>query len=484
LILAASNFYPVHYAHARLNTVTGGITVGYDFDTTSYQNFSVDNDEQVIPTVDDRLEQYSFAPFIVLSTTGSVDNLTIRVNPSFVYDQESGDQDIDHNFLISAYRDFTRRLRVDFSENFIYSDDPVLLEQQNVSDYNQGRRRYWTNSLNLSSAYSYGTASSIGVGYHFNVLRNEDTGPGGYEDYDRHTAGLSLEHQFTAAWNVVVTCEFTRGLFDPPDSDVVADVGDSLGQIIPGFADTLAAQNLSNDLTEYLTEARVNWQYSIRKNFFVDYSLIISDYDDILRYDTDLHELTAGLQYQYTRRMLFEMGGGPSLETSDIFDSRWGYNAHLAATYQVARNSQLVASVTKGYDQLNFSANNNRLGRDQGTSAYWQAELNLTRQFSTDIAGILFATYRDEDQENILEGITNTVGDDLLAIDGEEFRDNSVFNRKIYDVGGSLSYSFWDWFTAAIRYSFRKHDSELANDSYDEHRIYLTLTVEKELLRW
>ena len=474
------------YSRARLNTVTGGLTVGYDYDKTSYRDLGVDNDEQAVQVDDDRIEQYSIAPFIVLATTGNADNITVRFNPSFVYDQENSQQDIDHNFLISAYRDFTRRMRVDFSENFIYSNDPVLLEQQNVADYNRARRRYWTNYLNLGSTYSYGTASTVGFGYHYTVLRNEDTGVGGYEDFVRHTASITLAHQFNAFWNVTASGGFTRGLFDPPDAEVVDNIGDNLNDIVPGIADTIAARDLSNDLTEYLAEMQVNWIYSTRETFFLGYSLTMSDYDDILRYDSNLHEVTAGLQYQYTRRLSFELGGGPSFQTAEIFDSRWGYNGHFSVDYLISRTSVLAGSISKGYEQQNFSANNNRLGRDQGLSAYWELELNLAHEFDTDFAGTLFATYRNEDQENFLHGIVNSAVDynDLLAVEGEEFRDNSVFGRKIYEVGGALRYSFWEWFTAAVRYSFRKHDSELINDSYDEHRIYLTLTVEKELLRW
>lgn len=470
-------------SHARLNTLTGGLTTGYDFDETKYENSTV---EGIPPTENSYFKQFNIAPLLILETTSSRDNLTIRFNPSFTYDQETSQNDIDHNFSIAAYRDFTRRLRLELSNGFIYSNDPELLEQEISSDYNRGRRRYWTNNFHFNSNYTYATGSSVGAGYIYRILRNDDTGPGGYEDYDRHIADLSLQHQFNAAWNIALTTSYTRGLFDPPESEVVGSTGEELEGIPLETADNIDEEDLSSDLSEYRTSTTVNWLFSPRKTFFISHTFMGSDYDDTLRNNSELHDLTLGTRYQHTRQLSFELGGGPSYEKTETFDGTWNYNAHFNLDYNIAENSSLAASVTKGYEQQNFSQNNSLLGGDQGLTEFWQWNLNFSHELVTDLTATLFATYRDERQESSLQGITSSIESDtnLETLDNETFREESTFDRKIYQAGGSLSYAFLRWYTASVRYTYRQQDSEQINDSYDEHRVYLTLSVQKELLRW
>lgn len=457
--------------HARLNTLTGGLAIGYDFDETKYEDSNIDG---ITPRDNSYLKQFNISPLLILETTSNTDNLTIRFNPSFTYDLESSQNDIDHNFHIAAYRDFTSRLRLELSNGFIYSNDPELLDQEVSSDYNTGRRRYWTNTSNFNSIYTYGTDSSIEAGYTYRILRNDDTGPGGYEDYDRHIADLSLQHQFSAAWNIAVTGSYTRGLFDPPDSEVTET------------PDTINDINFSSDVSEYRTSTTVNWLIPPRKTFFINHSFIGSDYDEDLRNNSYLQNVTLGTIYQHTQQLSFELGAGPSYEKTETFDASWNYNAHFNVNYDVAQNSTLVASVEKGYDQQNFSQNNNSLGNNQGLIEFWEWKLDFSHRLTADLTATLFAAYRDERQENTLYGILNTIGSgtDLATLDNEAFREESIYNRKIYQAGGSLRYDFLRWYTASLRYTYRQQDSDQINDSYDEHRVYLTLSVQKELLRW
>ncbi len=471
-------------AQARLNTLTGGITTGYDFDKTIYRKGS--NDE-ILPTRTSYEKQLRLGPIFILETTSRIDQLTISYNPNYTYDFEDSTNDVDHHFSLSGHRDLSKKLHMGLSDVFIYSDDPNLIEEtDNISDYNQGRRRYWTNTFNINSTYSYDTASSFGAGYSYSILRNDYTGVGGDEDYDRHIIDLSLQHRINASWNIGTTASYTRGLFDPPDQQVVDNIEEGLESRAPGITDGVDTQNLSNDLSEYRASATLNWVLSQRKTFFLSYDFSGTDYDAILRPDTNIHDLTFGAQYQHTTRLSFELGGGPSYIKTETFDGHLNYNAHFNCNYDISRRSELTASVERGYDQENFNSNNNNLGSDQGLTEFYDWQVNLSHQFLKNLQGDLFVSYRDENQANFLYGVATELenGTDLQGTDRETFREESIFNRDTYVAGGSLSYSFLQWWTTAISYTYRKQDSDLPNDNYDEHRLYLTLTVEKELLRW
>lgn len=470
-------------AQARLNTIIGGVTTGYDYNETNYTR---DTGDENISTNNRYLKKFSLGPLFIFETSSSIDKLAISYSPSYTYDIEESHNDVDHNFSLSGYRNFSKNLRLDVRDNLNYSDDPNLIETDNTSDYNKGRRRYLQNTFNITSTYTYDIESSFGGGYSYDILRNEDTGIGGYEDYDKHIADLFLQHRINASWNINANASYTRGLFDPPEQSITDAIAEGLESISPGITDGTDTQNLSNDLSEYHASATLNWVLSQRKTFLVSYDFSGSVYDAILSNDTNLHNLTFGAKYQHNSRLSFGFGGGPSYEKTETFDSNIDYNAHLDLNYDISKRSGFSATAEKGYDQENFSSNNNALGRDQGLTEFWEWKLNLTHQLLKNLTANLFVSYRDENQENILHGIVTGIeeGTDLQTTDRETLREESVFNKDIYTAGGSLSYSFLQWWTTALNYTYRKQDSEQVNDSYDEHRVYLTLTVQKELLRW
>lgn len=473
-----------HSVLARLNTITGGITTSYDYDETKYdREGDVGN---ALSGQDNLTQQLSIGPLFIFETTSSTDGLSVSFNPSFVYDLEGSQSDVNQNFSLTAYRDFTRRLRIELNDNFIYSDDPQLIRDERSTDFNRGRRRYWTNDLNTNTTYTYNTESSIGAGYTYKILRNDDTGPGGYEDYDRHIADLSLQHRINSRWNFSLFTGYTRGLFDPPEPERVERTETILEEISPGITANVNTEQLSNDLSEYEIGSTVNWLHSSRKTFFLSYNFSTTNYEAVLRYNTNLHDLTLGAQYQHTRRLSFNLGAGPSYEKTETFDPNWGYNGHFNLSYDIAERTSFSAGVETGCDQENFSANNNTLNRDQGLTEFWNYNIDLSHDITNDLVATLFASYRNENQENILNGFVNTLETEgnIASIDRETFRDKSIFSRKTYETGGSVAYTFLQWYTASLRYTYRTQDSEFLNDSYDEHRVYLTLSFEKELLRW
>ncbi len=471
-------------SHARLNTFTAGITTGVDYSETDYDNNTVDDGVPSSPN--GRTEQLSIGPIFIFESSSSIDSLSVNYRPSYVYDIDNSDSDLDHNFSLSGYRNFSKNFRFDVTDNFIYSDDPDLVTDDSSSDYNKGRKRYWTNTLDLKSTYTYDTDSFFGGGYSFRVLQNEDTGIGGYENYDKHTADLFLTHRFNASWNIESNISYTRGLFDPPEQQVVDRVETGLETIAEGSTDAIDTNDLSNDLSEYRANATVNWVFTPAKTLQTRYTFSASNYEAILRNDTILHNLSFGGQYQYSKLLSFGFGGGPSYEKTDTYDANWNYNAYFNFNYTISKRTSFSASAEKGYEQDNFSSNNNQLGRDQGLTEYVDWQLDFSHKLLKDLDLSLYASYRDERQENIVHGIVTAIDEEtgLQGTDREDRRELSVFDRDVYRAGITLNYSFMQYWSTALTYSYRKQNSERINDSYDENRAYLTLSVQNEIFRW
>ena len=474
---------PISTATARQNTFTAGITTGYDYGETNYDR---DDPTETLPIQNQRYKKISIGPIFTLDSKSSIDSLTIDYRPSFVYDAEDESKDMDHTFLLSGQRSLTRRLLFDFNERFVYSDDPELVKEDPGSDYNKGRKRYWTNSLLLKTTYTYDKGSSFGGSYSYDILRNDDTGIGGYEDYDKHTVDLFASHRFNASWNMEGGVSYIRGLFDPPDQEIVDRVDSAISSTTGTPEQNVDSSNLSNDLSEYKANATLNWIYAPFKTMEIRYQFSATDYEAILRNDSLLHNLSLGASYRFSKQFSFAFGGGPSYEKTEGYEANWNYNAYLNIDYALSKRSTFSASAEKGYEQDNFSTNNNELGRDQGLTEFTDFQLDLSYQLLKDLNLKLFASYRDERQENIVHGLVSVAEDDidLASTDREDRRELSSFDRDIYRGGLTLSYTFMRYWTTSLHYSFRRQNSERINDSFDENRAYLTLSVQNDFFRW
>lgn len=460
---------------ARLNSFTSGITTGYKYTETQY-----DEKENRINS------KFSVGPLFTLQSSSSLDQIIIKYNPTYVFDTEDNTSYFEHDVFLGCYREFTRRLRFDLSDSFIASDDPNLIETENISDYNNSHKRYWTNKFNVKGRYLYDRESLFGGGYSYDILRNRDTGFNGYEDYDKHVADVFLKHRINASWKIAAMASYTRGLFAPPDQEIADGVTTGLDALSEGITNDVDSDNLSNDLSEYHASASLYWLASSTKTLHATYSYSASNYDSFVKHDTTLHNLTFGAEYTYSPFLAFALGGGPSYKKRASSDGNWGYNAFFNFAYQLAKRSVIAGTISKGYNQENFSYNNTYYGRNQGLAEFWQYRLDFTQQLWKDLILTLFVSYHDQKQENVLDIVVNSVEDDVdqQPIDRETFRDDSVFNTDAYVAGGSLSYAFMEYWKTALSYSYRKQDSEIVDDSYEEHQVYLTLSVQKEIIRW
>jgi len=71
-----------------------------------------------------------------------------------------------------------------------------------------------------------------------------------------------------------------------------------------------------------------------------------------------------------------------------------------------------------------------------------------------------------------------------LVLAGDNAGQLEEYHNDIYTVGAGLSYNFKQFYTAGISYTFIRQDSDRIGQDYDDHRLLLTLSWEKELFRW
>lgn len=458
---------------ARQNILIGGLTVSTDYYKRSSDSSST---RQTTSQDTQNLRKIKIAPLFIFSSKTGRDSIEVSVVPSLSYDFETKEYDtLDQNFSLDAYRYITRHWQVGASNTFVRSDDPTLVTyNQDTLTQDYGRRRYWTNQAELYTSYEYGRERNWRLGYQLDYLRNDDTGPGGYEDHDRHDLNFELNHRFNTFWSFSLNSHYIRGLFDPPDDDIL--------NALP--ADSVASQPITipddfNDITEYRAIATVTSTTSASKSQFLTYSYVGSRFDAALRDNSDLHELTLGGQYQLTPRTNIGFGCGPSYEKTESFSGRWGANGHIDHSYAFKKGS-IKTTVEKGYDQQNFSGTSER-----GIIEFWRINSTMDYSFTAKLTGNISLSYRDTNQEDLVFGIREGIDSGVAPEfeNREDFRELSAYNQETYTGKAGLSYIFWTWYTARIDYTYSRHYSERYSD-YKEHRLFSSISVKKEILRW
>ena len=471
---------------------------------------------QVVILEDRRGDRRRFivSPRLTLSSTGVDNLLEVTAAPGLNYDDIYATTDLDWDLGLRAEQSIGRSWLITLNDRFFLGDDPVLGEELRTAvivpetgevvpeeptvgvpaESNDdtlteqfGRRRYWQNDLDLLTRYTYGQDSDVGLGYTYGMLRNDEDDVGGYTEYDRHTGILTLGHRFNGKWRAEGEIRYSRGLFDEPEIVVVTPPEDDTADIPSEDDNDITIDQLSDvgsqDLREYNFRGLVNYEYDPHLLLFTSYRYLRTDYDAALRQDYGVNEIALGLDYDITQRLHVTLSGGPSFGSFENSPTETDYNAYAGLIWDYQQGTFTVYG-EKRYDQSNFD------GRRSGLTDSWRTGIAFDYQLTQNLALTCSASYEDDDR--LQYPIPNTIvivdtGQPLPDEPPAAELDRPDYNEKFYDAGLTLSYTFLRWYTVSGGYRYYKHDTDLIEDNtgnYDEHRIFVTLSVFQELFRW
>lgn len=458
-----------HAAYARQTTVNGSIGTGFDMRDRTYNQgrSNTDTNDQ---------QKLFISPTIAILSSGVHDAFSLQYTPSFNYDLDNHENWIGHSLSLTGQRKLTSRWLVSLSDQYAYTDDPDATTSSSANDQtdngdgtgdssntqdtlskDQSGRKYWTNAATIRSSYALYEKTSLGGGYTYSLLRNDQGSDGSnYNEYDKHAFFTNLTHGFNANWRSKLGLNYTRGLYDQPEST------------------SAASSSTSSDLDEYGLTAGVDYVRSLQDYFPFQYNLSQTDYDSSSRRDSQAHEWAVGWNHALDPHTSFAIGGGPSYAVLQGLDGQWGYNAYftLNKRYQHATCS---LQLDKRYDTNNFSGTN-----DSGLTDTYNARANVRYQYTKDLGFDLFGRYSKQSQIDP----QGEYRDAITGVVTETRTGDHTYDKDIYEGGLGLRYAFGRWYTAGLKYSYYVSDGELDSDQYDEHRVMLTLSATKELWRW
>ena len=456
----------------RDNIVIGRLSVITNYNERTYDALPP-GEQDIVVRDEDRGDRREIAvtPGITLISTGPTDQVELTYEPSLVYDDLDSETNVDHALSLVATKNLSPKWQVDLEEQYILSDDPLRTREEATSSLaenrqesreirpvdegglteQQGRRRYWTNSLSLSTEYDYAEGSSVGVGYSYDVLRNEDD-DAGYAEHDRHDYSVRLEHRLNSRWRGELEPHYIVGTVDDP----VADEDPTLA---------------SDDLTQVQVAAEVDFQPRTQDTYLARYRYLQTDYDDPAEEDSKIHGIRLGWEHDFSEHYHLLLSGGPSMVKLEnrSWDTDYNLYAELVRDFNRGHGSAVIYA-EKGYDLDSFN------GTDAGLTDFWRLGGTVNYQWTEAFSSEFYASYRDNRR---LEEPTDGTLATPIVVD-----DDFDYHEKFTELGMGFSYEFMRYYTLTIGYRFLQSDSDLVGEDYDEHRLFFELSLSKNLFRF
>ncbi|SHI12825.1 hypothetical protein [Desulfofustis glycolicus] len=471
-----------HLSQARSNILTGGVSISYDYedrDESYFDDPDTEIDESRIEREEDDYKALALSPYFILTSTTPRDNLEFHVRPELRYDLYASESDFDGSFRVVADRYITRAWQVGVSNEILRSDyyrtsgdvldpaappeaaatgDPTLPELSPDTR----RTRYWRNTLELFSEHTYSQESLIRLGFNYIVLRNDDDDFSDVEDFDRYEFILADEHRFNPRWSTLLDLRYIIGDFQPAEIAAVAE-------------DEPAPIETTSDLDEYRLFMELR-NHSIPRNpLSASYSFIGTRYDETeIEEDIDIHQVRFTWRRDYSPGTYTSIGIGPAYVVSGD-DESWEGTGLAEWNYALQRGNLNVA-VEKGYDTEDFDGTSER-----GLVDYWESRFSFSYRLSQYLTMTGRLSYLYEDREDVITVPLESPDETIEAIDSFEL---DTYHNDRYEANIGLGYTFMQYYTASVDYTFTKQESDRIDEEYDDHRILLTLSWESELLRW
>jgi len=308
------------------------------------------------------------------------------------------------------------RFTLDLDEVFRISEDPLGREgTEDVPSVRRGRGRYYANSVDARINYVFGPEDLVYLGFVHRILNNEDPR---FEDSQEFLPSAGFTNWFSVHYGCTFDYSYGKAEFD-----------------------------VSDDYQRHLGIASFLYRVNPKTETSLSYSYDHLDYSG-QRVDYDVHEIRLGFSHEFSSRTTGALTGGYYIVVPEEGDNRGEPTGSVTLTHTASR-STFTLDGAAGYRRQAIQAEN------FGLSFFSSATIAFTYQplerLSTALTGSYF---RDEFQETVDDRVdTNWRG--TVAFD----------------------YLLLRWLTGSLLYEYRKLDSNIEGDRYDDNRVTINFTA-------
>jgi hypothetical protein len=327
-----------------------------------------------------------------------------------------------HNASLNAHYEKNKRLKMNFRDYFVRSDEPQNRSDLGESlDYpygesavNNGREIYWRNVAAPTVEYQLGPLSRTGVAYRNNLYQTDDT----YSEDSRED----------------FLNPFVYYGIDPQN------------EIYAAFGLTTGDFEKNPDLNGYNIDSRFTHRFSTKVSAFGSYAYVNRDYNAPSTRDYDVHEPSVGLTYTPAPTWNASVRCGYFWQNpeNNSKESGFSYSGDITKT---ALHTTYRASLEGGYKENLFTDEN--LG------------FNRYHAFSLSVNHLL-------DKRTALGCRGRVLQETFDSINRED---------TTWNIRGSISHTLLKWLVLALEASHEESASDVDINDYKENRCLFSIRM-------
>lgn len=505
---------------ARETILSGGVDLGIEINDQTSTADEPSQDEQVTSTDetsspqsaaadltddDDDFTRIVVSPSIKIATSTARTEIEVEYHPQLNYDDD-GESSINQALSSSANWSVNRAWQIIIADNYAETDDPGSTESlfsaedsgtaddeaaeepsresdSQLSDVS-GRHQVTTNTATIETNYSYWEDSFANLGYGYEILRNDEDDTV-YQDFDRHDFFAGVVHRLNSNYRISLKGDYVIGQIEEPvvdqtvlpadQSDLVVAAEDGEDDATPVTDEAAVAVDESEDLVEYHLATVLDILTLPKHPLSVEYDLALIDYEAESKGDTEIHTAMFGWGWEVNDKLSLSLGAGPTYQRRDGGEDSWDYAVRFDIDYQLEK-SRFQLSGGSGTEVRNFTGTD-----DNALTSYWEARAVYSRDLLDALDMFVFAAYNHDDRETL--ELASAAAESDPADDSTLNLSTSTVTEKIA-LGGGLTYTFWQWYSAKLSYTFTTQEGDEAEDEYDEHRVMLQLSMHRDFMKW
>lgn len=378
---------------------------------------------------------------------GRTSGMELAFDPGYVFYQDFTENDtwrLPAN--LRAWVQPSRASRIEFTDSFLRTEDPVSRDQVDVQDgqveetgdttARQGREPYWRNTARLNYTRQLGQEDQFYAGASYGLLRNDSDFE---EDNDNYRLNAGLDYWFTQHFGGEFFAEYTRGEYTQQSGFV--------GEGSSNFDNWLGTLIFRGRMTRHLA-------------LFVQHDQVYRDYTSGDSNNYVVYAPSAGVNYDISEDTFLRLGLGYYYQDIENEKNQQNpfINGEISKTWNYQRGVINLDGLA-GLTQNDFGAQNQgfqQFGTIQGSAQY-----NFTRR----LVGDTNAYYR----YSFTPGGSSDTGDEPDQTD----------HRAQFNAG--IGFLPTRWMNIRLGYTLNYYSTDTDNaDDYHENRVLLTITLQPD----
>jgi len=378
---------------------------------------------------------------------GRTSGMELAFDPGYAFYQEFSENDtwrLPAN--LRAWVQPSRASRLEFTDNFLRTEDPITRDQLEVQDggveetgdttVRREREPYYRNTARINYTQQLGEEDRFYAGASYGLLRNDSDFE---EDNDNYRLNAGLNYWFTQRFGGEFLGEYTRGEYTQQSGFV----GEG-----------------SSDFDNWLGTLRFRGRMTRHFSLFFQYGQTMRNFTSGDDNDYVVYAPSAGFDYNISEDTFLSLGLGyyyQEIENETNQENPF-INGQISKSWTYQRGNINLAGLA-GLTQNDFGAQN------QGFQQFGTIRASGLYNFTPRIVGDTDANYR----YSFTPGQSTDIADE----------DDQTDHRAQFNAG--LAFLPTRWMNIRLGYTLNYYNTDEDNaDDYHENRVLLTITLQPD----